>query len=69
MYTLLIAFTCTLLLKECDGGLFGVNCGMSCGHCRNNQQCNHINGTCADGCDQGYMGDNCTKGRETFFYY
>lgn len=26
-------------------------------------QCNHINGTCIDGCDQGFEGLNCTKGK------
>lgn len=67
MYTLLIGVT--ILFIECDGGLFGVNCSTTCGHCLNNQQCHHLDGTCAKGCDPGYMGDNCAEGRNTFFYY
>lgn len=26
-------------------------------------QCNHINGTCMNGCDSGFEGLNCTKGK------
>lgn len=49
---------------ECDGGLFGMNCSIPCKHCLNNQQCHHINGACANGCDPGYIGNTCTEGTE-----
>ena len=51
-----------VLSTECDGGMFGINCKGSCGKCLNNKQCNHINGSCLNGCESGYSGTNCTEG-------
>lgn len=31
------------------------------GHCKDNQPCNHINGTCDNGCLDGWIGVNCSK--------
>ncbi|XP_061170989.1 receptor-type tyrosine-protein phosphatase T-like [Saccostrea echinata] len=39
--------------------MYGNNCNQSCGHCLNNAQCYHINGTCLDGCFAGYEGQLC----------
>lgn len=42
--------------------MYGVNCSKSCGNCKNNQQCDHIDGTCMNGCENGYQGFKCDKG-------
>lgn len=34
------------------------------GHCKENQPCNHINGTCINGCLDGWIGVNCDKRKE-----
>ena len=47
---------------ECDGKMFGKNCKELCGKCFNNDQCNHINGSCMNGCNPGYYGITCTEG-------
>ena len=49
---------------ECDGGMYGQDCGNTCGSCINNTQCHHINGTClhVQGCGPGYKGDKCIEG-------
>lgn len=50
-------------LKDCDSGLYGVDCSENCGNCLNESQCSNINGTCFTGCNAGYEGDLC-KTRE-----
>lgn len=42
--------------------MYGENCGEECGNCLHSVQCNHINGTCMDGCDSGFQGSKCTEG-------
>lgn len=49
-------------LTECDGRKYGENCSIPCGNCLLYEQCNPINGTCINGCDNGYQGLNCTEG-------
>ena len=34
-----------------------------CGNCLNETQCNHINGSCMNGCDPGWEGDLCGNGK------
>lgn len=36
-----------------------MDCKERCGHCREFDQCFHINGTCLTGCDAGYQGEYC----------
>lgn len=62
--------SCTRLLKhlvcfiiECEQGLYGIGCSETCGHCRDVDQCFHVNGTCLTGCDAGYQ-DGLCKTRE-----
>ena len=44
----------------CLSGFYGNMCGQSCsGHCLNNSVCDHIDGTCRDGCEAGYVGKLC----------
>lgn len=47
---------------ECGDGKFGQNCSSLCGHCHDKEQCHYINGTCFNGCDDGYQGSDCTQG-------
>ena len=42
----------------CEFGKYGQNCSETCGKCFENT-CNHINGTCADGCAAGFMTNLC----------
>lgn len=58
-----------ILNVECTAGYFGLECKSKCvGHCKDNKQCNHINGTCVDGCKDGYTGSNCTEGCWIFLF-
>ena len=43
---------------------YGFNCSSKCGNCKDNSVCNHVNGSCPDGCAVGYegLGDKCDKG-------
>lgn len=51
--------------QACRKGSFGDQCNLICGHCRNVNQCSHINGTCLAGCGAGYQGDLC-KTRKSY---
>lgn len=47
---------------ECPSGYYGYKCLTKCvGQCKDNQPCNHINGTCINGCLDGWIGVNCDK--------
>lgn len=54
-----------LIVSACAGGSYGVECNKTCGHCRDINQCYHINGTCLTGCDAGYQGNLCKTRKET----
>jgi hypothetical protein len=43
---------------QCDANLAGSKCDKVCGECLNNK-C--INGTCTDGCMNGYFGELCSE--------
>ena len=48
-------------------GKYGENCSNGCsGHCKgvNRFACNHIDGSCSDGCADGWTGPNCNEGNE-----
>ena len=47
---------------ECETGTYGRKCGNICGHCLNQTDCFHENGTCLNGCSAGYLGNLCKKG-------
>ncbi|XP_052281031.1 multiple epidermal growth factor-like domains protein 10 [Dreissena polymorpha] len=41
--------------ETCADGSYGTNCSLTCSaFCRNNRPCHHINGTCIEGCADGY---------------
>lgn len=46
-------------LKGCTQGWYGRDCTEKCGHCLDENQCFHINGTCVSGCQPGYEGHLC----------
>ena len=50
---------------ECETGQFGEGCKETCSdHCAGDKNpCHHINGTCDMGCDPGYHGLLCIKGK------
>lgn len=49
-------------IEACKHGYYGENCTNTCGNCSNNQTCNNVNGTCIDGCSEGFKGDFCITG-------
>lgn len=48
-----------ILFLACDKGFYGHGCNETCGHCRDVQECSHINETCVKGCDAGYHEELC----------
>ena len=49
-------------ILECKHNTYGLGCIGLCGHCLNGDQCDHVNGSCPNGCDKGAYGDKCDKG-------
>ena len=49
----------TIYISVCDPGLYGQDCGTTCGNCRNNSICDPVSGLCEDGCEVGYQGSIC----------
>ena len=45
----------------CNVYTYGSDC-ISCGNCSGGVQCNHVTGTCPNGCDAGMYGDKCDLG-------
>ena len=43
----------------CETGTYGKDCSNACGHCLNETNCIHTNGTCTTGCEAGYFGNIC----------
>ena len=41
----------------CSQGTFGKECNATCGNCLG--ECDHISGTCLNGCAPGYIGPLC----------
>ena len=51
------------LLKGCPAGHYGDACDKNCpANCRpNGETCDHDTGSCWNGCEDGWMGHNCTE--------
>ena len=48
------------VLQECSSGTYGKDCTKTCSEfCLHNTLCNHIDGACTDGCQNGYIGNMC----------
>ena len=45
----------------CNVYTYGSDC-IHCGNCSGGVQCNHVTGTCPNGCDAGMYGDKCDLG-------
>ncbi|XP_056002342.1 coadhesin-like [Ostrea edulis] len=43
----------------CTDQKYGQQCSLQCGNCSDGEACNHVNGTCPWGCDEGVDGDEC----------
>ena len=52
----------TWSFTECEAGTYGRKCENRCGHCVNQTDCFHVNGTCLKGCGTGYLGNECKTG-------
>ena len=50
-------------ITGCQGNKHGQSCSRDCGFCRDNQSCDPIDGSCQHGCEKGYQGVNCDKGK------
>lgn len=50
-------------VTECDNRKYGDGCQKSCGQCVNKTQCDHVIGTCPQGCEVGYKGQICDQGQ------
>lgn len=47
------------LLQECNSGTYGKNCIKKCSNYCLHKPCNHIDGVCTDGCQDGYIENMC----------
>ena len=49
---------------DCPEGYFGINCVENCSMtCRVPGGCNKVTGQCLGGCQAGWTGDRCKKGK------
>lgn len=55
--------------KECPRFTYGKGCFQRCGNCANGATCDHVTGTCPEGCMPGYTGNKCDKGQITVFWF
>lgn len=49
-------------VSECLNQTYGIECQQKCGNCNNEEPCNHVNGSCLNGCDRGWYGEKCNSG-------
>lgn len=59
MFLNLYRYLKKFLSLACMHGYYGENCTKTCGNCLNDETCNNINGTCSDGCSEGFKGNLC----------
>lgn len=61
----LLTFSYLFPIIVCDDGTYGYDCMNNCsGHCLNNFLCNKQTGHCEQGCNPGYTGNDCSKGKQ-----
>lgn len=54
---------------ECIAGYYWSGCRDLCnGYCITDEMCNHINGICVAGCQEGYIGRNCNNCKRKNIY-
>lgn len=58
-------------LTACRPGFFGNHCNERCNsHCLAIKHCRNTDGTCIDGCKNGYIGERCDKCKKfTYLYF
>lgn len=60
--------TSGLFYIECSLGHFGLDCRNRCSsHCTNGEPCNHISGSCPNGCQDGFVGTKCNNCKKYLF--
>lgn len=52
----------------CPYSKYGGNCSETCGNCFKNLTCNHIDGTCINGCQKGFRGQFCRSSKSVASY-
>lgn len=56
------------VLIECPPGYFGKGCRERCsGHCIRDEPCDHINGECSNGCQDGYIWSRCSECKKKIY--
>lgn len=56
------------VLIECPPGYFGKGCRERCsGHCIRDEPCDHINGECSNGCQDGYIWARCSECKKKIY--
>ena len=67
---ILRALESTLCISACSSGKYGERCSRNCsGNCEiDSYDCNHINGSCPDGCQAGWEGSTCDQGDKLISY-
>ena len=56
---------CILSSPECPEGKYGLNCSIACSaHCAGPiNACDHVDGSCDEACDPGYIAPLCLRGK------
>lgn len=52
----------SISITVCDDMTYGLECASNCSRCRNGTSCDHVNGYCIQGCDEGIFGNKCLNG-------
>lgn len=62
-------FQCILYISlGCVDYKYGLECNSTCGKCFDGNKCNHMTGSCPNGCDAGVFGDKCDQGKIITFW-
>lgn len=57
-----------IFFSACNHNMYGLDCKETCGKCSNKTQCNHVNGSCSEGCSAGFHGDKCNMGMKHLLF-
>lgn len=60
---------CCMLFSACTNGTYGEKCKLTCGHCYGNSACNHVNGSCPNGCASGWTRAVCNESERIMFFF
>lgn len=58
----------SFFFAACPYSKYGGNCSETCGNCFKNLTCNHIDGTCINGCQKGFRGQFCRSSKSVASY-